>query len=152
MAGTNSPWLFPQMRKRNADDDGDGTMAEGAPGRAMQDAGVGFTPHAVRRAFAGWAEDIGKFDIKKVQAVLDHAEGRQDVLRKRYSRSEQIALKTEPLEKWAEFVLAHVRRRRPDDRKDDLPACMCGGGESPDTGDDGDYVEGQARIVRPQFG
>jgi integrase len=100
-------------------------MAAAAPGRLMLDAAVGFSPHDVRRAFAAWAEDVAGFDDLEVKAVLDHSEGKAgDVTDRHYARSRRLHLKRPLLAAWTENVLEQVRRRRPEGRSEDLPACL----------------------------
>jgi len=125
----NSEWLFPQLRVRRVGDAGDGHQDSGAAGRLMLAVDVGFTPHDFRKRFGRWATDVCQpaFSGEEVKAVLDHGEGESgNVTREKYSFAQQIYLKKPILDAWTDYVLAQVRRCRPDDIKDDLPPLLSG--------------------------
>lgn len=96
------PWLFPAARPRRAGAPV-GHMAGSTITHAFLDAGVGFSPHDVRRSFQT-TMSINGFSDAAAALILDHNEGPATVAKRHYSIYRDLPEKRRMLAIWQALV------------------------------------------------
>ena len=123
LSRSDSPWLFPQTRLRQAGDAGDAHIADRtlnaqlallqAKGRKLHSKQP-FSTHVFRASFSTHLSRLG-YPAEKRRLVLDHSEGRASTVEElHYNADLRMQDKAEILQVWAKFILELTDKYAPD--------------------------------------
>lgn len=123
LSRSDSPWLFPQTRLRQAGDAGDAHIADRtlnaqlahlqAEGRKLH-SNRPFSTHVFRASFSTHLSRLG-YPAEKRRLILDHSEGRASTVEElHYNADLRMQDKAEILQAWEKFILELTDKYAPD--------------------------------------
>lgn len=114
LSTASSPWVFPQLRKRNAVDPGNGHLSDSEITHTFRETGCGFGPHSVRMMLATYGEQELGFLRSDTKAILHHLEGESaDVTREHYVRHDGKHFKWRIIQQWTSFIYLQMLENHP---------------------------------------